>query len=173
MTTTNTTENSSNNQSQTRSCGPHSCGPRGGGPRFGGPFAGGPGPFGGPFGAHFAAKFGGPGGPFGRRQAPVNIEETADAYSLSLYAAGLDKSGFHVGAQGDVLRIRYDAPQAEDGARKFTRREQQHASFEREFALNAKVQLDAITASYSEGVLTVRLPKTPDAMQPERQVSVQ
>lgn len=169
MATTNTPETPSNNERQSRGCGPRGCGPHGGGPRFGGPFAGGPGPF----GPHFTAKFGGPGGPFGRRQAPVNIEETADAYTLSLYAAGLDKGGFHVSAQGDVLSIRYEASQAEDGARKFTRREQQHASFEREFALNAKVQLDAITATYSEGVLTVRLPKTPDAMQPERQVPVQ
>ena len=167
MTTTNTSESNTNTERPARSCGP-----RGAGPRFGGPFAG-PygGPCAGPLGPHFAARFGGPGGSW--RQAPVNIEETADAYVLSLYAAGLDKSGIRVSAQGDVLSIRYVATPAEDGTRKFTRRELPHSSFEREFALNAKVQLDAITASYNDGVLTVRLPKTPDAMQPEHQVTVQ
>jgi HSP20 family protein len=164
MTTTNTAETSSSNERPARGCGPRSCGPRGAGPRFGGPFAG-------PFGPHFAARFGGPGGSW--RQAPVNIEETDQAYLLSLYAAGLDKSGIRVSAQADVLSIRYVAPPAEDGARKFTRRELPHTSFEREFALNARVQLDAISAAYSDGVLTVRLPKTPEAVQPEHQVPVQ
>ncbi|NVO06509.1 MAG: Hsp20/alpha crystallin family protein [Rhodoferax sp.] len=169
MTTTTTAETSSSNPRSARSCGPRGCGPAGYGPRFGGPFAG-PfsGPFAGPYGPHFAARFGG-----GWRQAPVNIEETADAYILSLYAAGLDKNHIHVSAQGDVLRIRYEAAPAEDGTRTFTRRERPHSSFEREFALNAKVQVDAITASYSEGVLTVHLPLTPEAKRPEHQVPVQ
>jgi HSP20 family protein len=104
----------------------------------------------------------------------VNIEETADAFIVCLYAAGLDKNGFHVSAQGDVLSIRYAAAAPdESSARKFTRREQADNSFAREFALNARVQVEAISATYSDGVLTVRLPTTPDAMQPEHQVPVQ
>jgi HSP20 family protein len=163
MTTTQATDTTSNNERSGRGCGPRGCGPRGGaGSRFGGPF-----------GYHFAAKFGGPGSPFARFQAPVNIEETSDAYILSLYAAGLDKSALQVSAQGDVLTIRYQAKEDADNARKFTRREQAHSSFEREFALNGKVQIDAIAASYNEGVLTVRLPKTPEAQQPGHEVPVQ
>jgi HSP20 family protein len=151
MTTTHTTEKTSNNENSSRACGSRSCGPRGG-----------PG-----------HRFGGHGGPFSRGQTPVNIEETADAYILSLFAVGGDKSGLRVSVNGDVLTIRYEASQDSGTTRKFTRREQPYGSFEREFALNSKVQIEAIAASYSEGVLTVRLPKTPDAMQPERQVPVQ
>jgi HSP20 family protein len=158
MTTTHTPETSSGNTQPARHCGPRGCGPRGGGPHFGGS-------------GYIGSGFGGPGA--GRRQAPVNIEETPEAYLLSLYAAGLDKSGLHVSVQGDVLTLRYLAPAADDSMRNFTRRELPHTHFEREFALNARVQLDAITASYSEGVLSVRLPKTPDAMRPEQQVPVQ
>ena len=152
MTTTHNPENVSNNEHPSRACSPRGCAPRGGGA---GP------------------RFGGYGGPFARSQTPVNIEETADTYILSLYAVGLDKSGLRVSVQGDVLTIRYEASQECDSTRKFTRREQQHGSFEREFALNGKVQIDAIAASYSEGALTVRLPKTPEAMQPEHHVPVQ
>jgi HSP20 family protein len=163
MTTTNTPETPSNTQHPARGCGPRGCGPRGAGPRFGGPF-----------GPHFAARFGGSGGPFSQRNVPVNIEESADAFIVSLYAAGLDKNAFHVSAQADVLSIRYAAAAPdESSARKFTRREQADNSFAREFALNARVQVEAISATYSDGVLTVRLPKTPDAMQPEHQVPVQ
>jgi HSP20 family protein len=166
--TTNTPEAATDNERRTGGCAARSCGPRGTGPRFGGPYAG---PFAGPFGPHFAARFGGPGGSW--RAAPVNIEDTQQAFVLSLFAAGLDKRGIRLSAQGDVLSIRYDAPAVEEGPRRFTRREQPHSSFAREFALNAKVQLDAIAASYSDGVLTVHLPKTPDALQPAREVPVQ
>ena len=151
MTMTHTTETTSNNEHPSRACGPRNWGSRGG-----------PG-----------HRFGGHGGPFSRSQIPVNIEETADAYILSLFAGGLDKSGLRVSVNGDLLTIRYEASQDSGTTRKFTRREQPHGGFEREFALNSKVQIDAIVASYSEGVLTVRLPKTPDAMQPEHQVPVQ
>jgi HSP20 family protein len=161
---TTTPDTSCGNERQARSCGPRGCGPRGFGNRFDGAF-------GGPYGPHFAAKFGGPDG--GWRQAPVNIEETAEAYILSLYAPGLAKSGIRVSVQDDVLSVRYVAAQTDDSKRKFTRRELPNNGFEREFALNTKVQTDSIVASYSEGVLIVRLPKTPDAMQPEHHVPVQ
>lgn len=144
---TNTNETPAGELPPTRSAGPRCCGPRGNGRRCGGPGS--------------------------WRQAPVNIEETAEAFILTLYAAGLDKSGIRVSAQGDVLSIRYSAPASDDSTRSYTRRELQNSSFAREFALNARVQPDAISASYREGVLTVRLPKTPDAMRPEQQVPVQ
>lgn len=112
-------------------------------------------------------------GSFGWRQAPVNIEDKADAYIVNLYAAGLDKSGFHVSAQGDVLCICYTAAQVDDGARTFTRRENWLGSFQREIALNSLVQIDAIAASYVDGVLTIRLPKTVQAQEPGREVPVQ
>lgn len=121
-------------------------------------------------GSHAGGKFA---GPWALRHVPVNIEETADAFILCLYAAGLDRNGLRVSVQGDVLRIRHEAPQADQDSRKFSRRELPPSGFEREFALNGKVQTDAVNAVYADGVLTVRLPKTPDAQQPERQVPVQ
>lgn len=147
-----TNQASESNVSQNTSTASRGCGPRGCGPR------GGAGPF----------------GPMAWRRVPVNIEETPQAYVLSLYAAGLDKSGLRVSAQDDVLQLRYQAPKSEaEGGRKFTRREQAAQDFEREFALNGRVQLDAITARYSEGVLTVLLPKTASAQQAEQQIPVQ
>lgn len=151
MDTTQNLETTTNNELPSRACSPRGCGSRG----CAGPL------------------FGGSGGPFARSLAPVNIEETADTYILSLYAAGLDKGGLRVSVLGDVLTIHYKASPDVDSTRKFTRREQQLGSFEREFALNGKVLADAIAASYNDGMLTVRMPKTPEAMQPEHQVPVQ
>lgn len=127
----------------------HACGPRGN------------------TGPYWAA-----GGPWGLRRVPVNIEETDDAFVIVMFAAGLDKSSFHVTVKDDVLTIRHQAPD-DSNSRRFTRREMQQESFEREFALNGKVSAEAIDARYENGVLTLRLPKTPDAMQPARSVTVQ
>jgi len=111
-------------------------------------------------------------GPWGPRRVPVNIEETGDAFIIVMFAAGLDKSAFHISVKDDVLSIRYQA--AETGpSRRFTRREMPQDSFEREFALNGNVNAEAIEARYENGVLTLRLPKSPHAMQPARSVTVQ
>jgi len=111
-------------------------------------------------------------GPWALRRAPVNIEETGDAFIIVMFAAGLDKSAFQISVKDDVLTIRYHAAEASN-SRRFTRREMQHDSFEREFALNGKVSAQAIDAHYDNGVLKLRLPKNPDAMQPARNVTVQ
>lgn len=109
----------------------------------------------------------------GANHPPVDIEDTRDAFVLSLFASGLDKQRIHVGVRNDLLTIRYTSPAAGDEpARRFTRRESWSADFVREFALNGKVLVDAMSASYADGVLTVRLPKTPEAMQPEHTVVI-
>ncbi|MGE0313757.1 MAG: hypothetical protein AB7P21_19265 [Lautropia sp.] len=46
------------------------------------------------------------------------------------------------------------------------------ADFVREFALNGKVLVDAMSAAYADGVLTTWLPKTPEAMQPKHTVVI-
>lgn len=132
--------------------------------------------FGDRFGDHFAARMAerfGRGGRGGWHRVPVDIEDTPDAFVLSLYAAGLDRQQIAIGVHEDVLTIRHQSSQgAGDGERRFTRRESRSPDFVREFALNGKVRTEAIEASYADGVLTVRLPKTPQAMQPEQRIIV-
>lgn len=111
--------------------------------------------------------------PFARPRVPTNIEDTDGAFVLSLYAAGLDKGDFQIKVRDDLLTIACRAQDATTTERKFTRREMQGLGFEREFALNGKVLLENIEAHYANGVLTVRLPKNPDAMRPPQDIPVQ
>ena len=113
------------------------------------------------------------GGPSAQRRVPTNIEETDDAFVLSLHAAGLDKSDFEVKVRDDLLTIACHAQEATPTGRRYTRREVRGQGFEREFALNGKVLLQNIEAEYAKGVLTVRLPKNPDAMRPAQDIPVQ
>ncbi len=45
-------------------------------------------------------------------------------------------------------------------------------SFERRFALPDEVDADKIEASISKGVLTVTLPKKPEAVKPEKKIEI-
>lgn len=161
MNTPHTADTANTSASSARACGrserpSHACGPRQCGPmghRMDGAFA--------PF------------GPWRWRDTPVNIEETDSAFVLRLLAPGLDKSALQLSVQGDVLTLRHQAPaNADADGRRYTRLERPVRDFEREFALNGQVQIDAIEATYAEGMLTVLLPKTPEAMQPARDIPV-
>lgn len=132
-----------------------------GGGRWGRGFGGGK--------AHWMKHFG---GMFGNR-VPVNIEETDEAFHLSLYAAGLSKEAFTISVKNDVLTIAYKAPEgAGDDSAQYAHREHQKTSFERMFQLNEKVLTDRISATYTDGVLKVTLPKDPENNKPAQQVSV-
>lgn len=112
---------------------------------------------------------------FRRRKAghkSVNIEEKEHDYLLSLYAAGLKKESFALSVSDDVLTISYQ-PQTEATSGNFIHEEYQPVAFKRSFLLNGKVLTDRITASYTDGVLTVALPKNPETQQPSQEIKVE
>ncbi|MCB9046861.1 MAG: Hsp20/alpha crystallin family protein [Chitinophagales bacterium] len=101
----------------------------------------------------------------------VNIEETEDAYMLSLYAAGLKKEQFNISIDEEVLTIGYQ-PKNDEGKKEFIYEEYQPTAFERSFRLNGKVLTDKISATYTDGVLTVTLPKDPEAQEAVQEIKV-
>ena len=108
----------------------------------------------------------------GNRKA-ANIEETDTAFIISLYAAGLRKDDFTLSVSGEVLTIKYTAPaNIENNQNQYSHLEYQPASFERSFNLNGKVITTGISASYTDGVLKVTLPKNPETNKPAQQVKV-
>lgn len=137
--------------------------------------------FGGPWGR---GKFGGfwAGQGFGRHgggfhQPPVNIEENETSYTISLFAAGLVKENVKLSVKDDVLTIAYQGNDAADqpnqpNISKYTYQEHRNHSFERPFRLNDKVLTEQISASYTDGILTVVLPKNPETNKPSQTISV-
>lgn len=103
-------------------------------------------------------------------QAPVNISETDDSYTIKLFAPGLNKQNINVRTQNDILSIRYKGEMASESG--FTRREYRIEEIDRSFDLKGKVVVEAITATYAEGVLTVELPKNEAAKRPSQQVGI-
>ncbi|MGJ7030043.1 Hsp20/alpha crystallin family protein [Niabella hirudinis] len=101
----------------------------------------------------------------------ANIEETATAFIISLYAAGLQKELFRIAVNEGVLTIGYTSLTQETSAQ-FIYQEYQPASFERSFQLSNKVLIDDISASYTDGVLRVVLQKNPETNKPGQQIPV-
>lgn len=119
-------------------------------------------------GGHWAQRYGGHG-----FRPPVNIEELEDRYEIRLAAPGRNSSDFQIKVQGEVLTVSGGRPQNENAtASRWARQEYRLESFERQFQLNDKIDADGITAGYTEGILTVTLPKHPHAHTPSKDIFV-
>lgn len=130
--------------------------------------------FGGSWGRGSFGKFwGGRMAAFG--QPPINIEDTDAAFTISLYAAGLNKANVTLAVKDDVLTIAYPSSEqanAEQNNSGYTYQEFSPRGFERQFQLNGKVLIDQISATYTDGILTVTLPKNPETNKPAQSITV-
>ena len=90
----------------------------------------------------------------------VNVKETDTAFVLELAAPGIKKENLKINVEKNILTIGYQSEQKDEEATdKFTRQEFAFNSFERSFRLPKNVNADEIKAAYTDGILTVELPK--------------
>jgi HSP20 family protein len=94
----------------------------------------------------------------------VNLFETADAYLLTAELPGLAPDDIDVSLQGSTVTLsgerKIDYSTQKDVS--LHRRERQTGSFRRAFQLPAAIEGDKIEAVHKNGVLMLRLPKTPE-----------
>jgi HSP20 family protein len=102
----------------------------------------------------------------------VDVVEEKGAFVLKAEVPGVAADQVDVSLDGNVLTLkgeqRYEHEDTREGYRRIERR---YGSFQRSFTLPDSVDVDAVEASLSDGVLTVRVPKKP-ALQP-RKIAVQ
>ena len=95
----------------------------------------------------------------------VNLYETADAYVLSAELPGLGPEDIDVSLEGSTLTLkgerRIDYAGQEDSS--VHRRERHAGTFRRAFELPTAIEADKVEAVHRNGVLMLRLPKTPEA----------
>jgi HSP20 family protein len=104
---------------------------------------------------------------------PVNISENEAFFTLQLFAAGLKKDRFKIEVKGKVLTISYNAVDGEHEPEiSHIYREFIPQPFQRSFQLDDQVSTTNVAASYEEGVLTVILPKDPQANIPAQEVHI-
>ena len=99
---------------------------------------------------------------------PVDIHQTDDAYTIDASVPGFRPEDVEVTLEDGVLTIRGSLRSEHSRDDKgYIRRERRQTSVYRQIGLPQEVQTDGINASFSNGVLTVRVPRTPKA-QPKR-----
>lgn len=106
--------------------------------------------------------------------AAVDIAEDDKAFTLSMELPGMSKDQVELDLNGDVLTLHGEKrEQREDKSASYTLSERRYGSFRRSFQLPAGVNRDAIAARFDKGVLTVTLPKSPEAQRRSRRIEVQ
>lgn len=91
----------------------------------------------------------------------TNINESKDAYVLTLEMPGLTRKEVELFIEGDVLRVRGERSQKIDEEGVIHSEIRSHV-FERSFNLMPGVNRDNIRAAMKDGILTVTLAKAPE-----------
>jgi len=106
-------------------------------------------------------------GPVSRRSVPfappVDVVESQQALVFCAELAGLSEGDFEVTVDADTLTIKGEkkaaqSPQSDDGAR-VLRHETVAGEFSRTYQLPFDADSESVTATFRNGLLTVRVPK--------------
>ena len=103
---------------------------------------------------------------------PVDIKEDADAYTVHLEVPGVSQDHLHLSLQDNVLTIKGSKEQKQGSSEgRYRRIERQYGAFGRTFEIETPIDAANVSASYEDGVLTVRLPKQQEVK--SRQIEIQ
>lgn len=108
-----------------------------------------------------------------RHHPHLNVAEIGEEYLVEALAPGVDPSTLDVNVQGTRLTLSGEKKPPEGiKAEAFHRTERSAGRFTRTVDLPADVDPDKVTASYSDGVLQVRLPKAESAKPKRIEIAV-
>ncbi|MBN2170893.1 MAG: Hsp20/alpha crystallin family protein [Candidatus Krumholzibacteriota bacterium] len=91
----------------------------------------------------------------------VDIVETNKSFELMVEVPGLDKNDIRLKVDDQVLIMSGERKsEDEKEGRNYRRVERFYGKFERRFRLPSEAELDKIEAAYTNGVLTITVPKS-------------
>ena len=103
----------------------------------------------------------------------VNVKETETAYFIDVAAPGVKKENFSLSVNQQVLTLTFKNEQnTEENNDAYVRHEFSFQSFERSFRLPKTVNLEAIKATYTDGILTIELPKAEEPKPEVKQIEI-
>jgi HSP20 family protein len=106
----------------------------------------------------------------GPRVMPMDLFREGDHYVLSADMPGIDPGSVDIDVDGQLLTIRAERTMANHENVKWLTRERLAGSFLRQLNLGQGIDLDQISATYSNGVLSVTIPVSASAMPRKIQV---
>jgi len=102
----------------------------------------------------------------------INVSEAADAYYVRAELPGIKTDDLEITMENDTLTLSGERKPANgDEAASYHRREREWGAFRRSFSLPNRVDANGVEARYTDGILTVTLPKAAEAR--PKQITVQ
>ncbi len=113
---------------------------------------------------------------FGTNNAPMelrtDISDKGDAFVLEADLPGFKKDDIKIDLENDRLTIKAERhSEHEDNRNGYVRRERHFGSFERSFDVSG-IDTSGIRANYTDGVLTLTLPKRPELVPDNRSIAI-
>jgi HSP20 family protein len=103
----------------------------------------------------------------------IDMSEDDKAYKISAELPGLDAKDVDVSVSGNTLVLKGEKRQEkEEKEKNYYFSERAYGSFQRGFEIPTSVDRDKVSADFSKGVLTVTLPKTPEAQKKHKKIEV-
>ncbi len=103
----------------------------------------------------------------------VDIAEEDDAFIVTAELPGLKKKDIHVSYQDGMLTLEGERKrESKIKEENYHRVERSYGKFSRNFQLPSGVQADKIDAKFSDGILTITVPKAEEAKPKEIEVKV-
>ena len=103
----------------------------------------------------------------------IDISEKDDEIVVTAELPGLDEKDLEVTLTDNVLSIRGEKKlEKEEKERGYTYTERSYGSFERRIPLDVEVLSDKVAAAFKNGVLTVTLPKSPEAQKNVKHIPI-
>jgi len=90
---------------------------------------------------------------------PVDLYETAGAFVLTAELPGLNRSDIEIHAQDSRILIRGARTAGQVPCEQYHRVERGHGPFSRAFSLPEPIVVEAVTADFKDGLLTLTMPK--------------
>jgi len=103
----------------------------------------------------------------------MDVVESDKSYELTADLPGMDEKNIEVKVVDGMLTIKGEKQEEKEEKKKdHYLRERNFGSFERSFSVPEGVDADKIEANFKKGVLTVTLPKKPEAQKPVKKIEV-
>ena len=93
----------------------------------------------------------------------LDLAETDNAFEVRVDVPGMESKDIDIEVNGNIVTIRGERKEEkEEKGKNYHRMERRHGTFSRTLTLPCNVNEDEVAAAYTNGVLTVTLPKRED-----------
>ncbi len=104
----------------------------------------------------------------------VNISENEKAYAVTAELPGMEEKDVEISVSDNALQIKGEKELSkEEKENGFITMERSYGSFYRTIPFTSKIDENKIKATLKDGVLTIDVPKAPDAVKNTKKISVQ